>query len=379
MLDITFFKNLKLPTSFWPWVKEAESVLGIDFGSSSIKIVQLKKRQERAVLETYGELALGPYGGTEVGRAARLVEAKAKEALADLMTEAGVKAKDAVVGIPVRSSFITVIEMPVMSESELADAIKFEARRYIPVPLSEVVLDWWVIPEGFGQNAGAEEDEGLGKKKKFMSVLLVAIHNEAIEKYRSLLTAAGLKILSFEIEIFSAVRALVGNDLSPILLLDFGAASTKVSVVDYGIVRMVYAYDRGSQEITDVLSSSLGVDFARAEEIKRSVGLSEKPEHQEIKTTIEPLLDHALSEANRVFVDYRRKTGRSVSRVIVYGGGAQLKGLVEKVAGRFGLEASLGQPFSRVEYPALVQPAVKEVGASFTTSIGLALRGLSRY
>ena len=377
MLDISFLKNLPLPTSFWPWKKESESILGIDFGSSSIKIAQLRKQQERAVLETYGELALGPYGGAEVGRASRLVEAKVKEALLDLIKEAVVKAKDAVVSIPVRSSFITVIEMPVMSEGELAEAIKFEARRYIPVPLSEVILDWWVIPEGFAQNTAAEEEsEGLGKKKKFMSVLLVAIHNEVIDKYRSLLTAAGLKVSSFEIEIFSAVRALVGNDLSPILMLDFGASSTKVSVVDYGIVRMVYAYERGAQEITEILSGSLGVDFARAEEIKRSVGLSEKPEHQEIKSAIEPLLDHALSEANRVFVDYRRKTGRSVSRVIIYGGGAQLKGLTEKVAEKFGLEASLGQPFSRVEYPALVQPAVKEVGPSFAITIGLALRGL---
>lgn len=327
-------------------------------------------------METYGELALGPYGGTEVGRASRLVEAKAKEALTDLLTEAGAKAKEAVVGIPVRSSFITVIEMPVMSESELADSIKFEARRYVPVPLSEVLLDWWVIPEGFGPEAAGEADEGLGKKRKFMSVLLVAIHNEVIDKYRSLMSAAGLKIASFEIEIFGAVRALIGNDLSPILLLDFGASSTKVCVVDYGIVRMVYVHERGSQEITEALSTSLGVDFARAEEIKRSIGLSEKPEHQEIKSTIEPMLDYALSEANRVFLDYRRKSGRSVSRVIIYGGAAQLKGLVEKVAGRFGLETGLGQPFNRIEYPALVAPALNEVGSSFANAIGLALRGL---
>lgn len=376
MPDLSFFKNLKLPTGLWSWKKGGESVLGIDFGSSTIKLVELRKRQERASLVTYGELALGPYGGVEVGRASRVVEAKAKEAIEDLLRESSAKSRQAFVGIPARSSFITVVEMPLMSEKELADAIKFEARRYIPVPISEVVVDWWIIPDTFDLNSGSDEDEGLGKKKKTMSVLLVAIHNETIEKYKSFMSSAGIKISGFEIEIFSASRALLGNDLSPILLLDIGASAVKMTVVDYGIVRMVYVHDRGSQAITDALAGSLGVDFARAEEMKRTIGLSSKPEHQEMKSVMEPIIDGFLSETSRLMIDYRRKSGRSVSRVILYGGGGALKGLPEKVAERLGLEVAQGQPFGRVEYPFLVQTAVQEVGPVFASAIGLGLRGL---
>ncbi|MCH7882937.1 type IV pilus assembly protein PilM [Patescibacteria group bacterium] len=376
MPEISFFKNLSLPSSFLQLRRKSGSVLGIDIGSSSIKIVQLRQEKERAVLETYGELATGPYGGTSVGKAAKLTEEKTKEALTDLIREAGAKAKNAVVAIPLKSSFVTVIEMPVMSERELKEAIEFEARRHIPVPLSEVVLDWWVIPEGFSGKKEDTTEEGVGKKKKFMSVLLAAIHKEVMDAHRSFITATGLSVRAFEIEIFSAFRALMENDLSPLLFLDFGAAATKVTVIDYGIVRMSYAYGRGSQDLSDVLSRSLGIDFARAEEIKRSIGLSDRPEHQEIKSTIDPILDNIISEIGRVLMDYRRKSGRSITRIIIYGGGGMLKGLVEKLAAHFGIEVNLAQPFNRLTYPPLIQPVISEIGPPFVTAIGLALRGL---
>ena len=264
-------------------------------------MVQLRRFKERAILETYGELATGPYGGVEVGRAAKIDDAKAKEAISDLIKEAGIKSKDAVINVPMHSSFVTVIDMPLMSERELGEAIKFEARRYVPVPIADVTLDWWIIPEGFSANPSANDNEGLVKKKKFMSVLLVAIHKEILDKYRSILKSAGLQVLAFEIEIFSAARSILASDLAPVLLIDAGAASAKITAVDYGIVRMVYAYERGSQEISETLARSLNVNFARAEELKRVIGLSDKPEHQEIKSIIEPLVDRLFSEAGRRF------------------------------------------------------------------------------
>ncbi|MBI2038921.1 MAG: type IV pilus assembly protein PilM [Candidatus Niyogibacteria bacterium] len=376
MPDFSFLKNLPGIPKFPPFFKRESSVLGIDVGSSSIKIVQLRREQERAVLETYGELSLGPYGSVAGGQAVRLTEDKAKEALADLMREAGVKAKSAVVAIPLRASFVTVIEMPQMEKKELKEAVEYELRRYIPVPLAEVLLDWWVIPEGFAVSSEEVGDEGLVKKKKFISVLIAAIYSDVIEKYRSFITAAGLSIAAYEIEVFSAVRSLLGNELAPVLILDFGASSTKIAVVDYGIVRMAYSYEHGFQELTESIARSLGVDFARAEEMKRTIGLSDKPEHRELQNAILPTLDLMFVEAGRVLLDYRRRTGRSITRVIIHGGGAALKGLPEKIAQKFGIEVNLAEPFNRLKYPLLVQPVVKEVGPPFSTAIGLALRGL---
>src|SRR3989338_4954233 len=109
-------KRIFSPGKFDFFKKKDESFLGIDIGSSSVKIVQLKKKNEQAILETYGELSVGPYAGVETGQASHIVEDKAIEMLKDLTKEAGAKAQKAAVAVPLRSSFVTVIRLPVSPE-----------------------------------------------------------------------------------------------------------------------------------------------------------------------------------------------------------------------------------------------------------------------
>lgn len=373
-MDITFFKKLEFPGSLALFRKRETSVIGVDFGSSSLKLVQLRKEKEQAVLETYGELAAGPYGGGEVGKSVRLVSEKVTQMLSDLLKEANVTARRAVVSVPLRSSFVTQISLPLMSEAQLKEAIGFEARRYIPVPVGEVVLDWWVLPQGL--SGEGEKEEGLAKERKFMEVLLVAIHREVLEKYKSIFEKTGIEITSFEIEVFSQVRAALFREVSPVLLVDFGSSATRFSVVDYGIVRISHSLDKGSQDLTQALSRSLGIDFERAEKLKRDTGLSPRPEHQEIRGVLEPVLDHIFSEGQRVAEEYRRRSEHSLRRLWLCGGASNLKGLVDFTINKFGVEARLAHPFSRVDYPAFLEPVLKELGPVFTTSLGLALREL---
>src|SRR3989338_7412060 len=211
-----------------------KSVIGIDIGYSSIKIVQLRKRKGRALLETYGELSLGPYAGVDVGRAASLPVEKLSEAVVDLMREANVTARDCGVAIPTASSLVSLIELPAIGEKELAEMIPMEARKYIPVPVSEVALDWWVIPQGDNMSPIPEEDGQQNKvqKGRMVDVLLVAILNETLTKYHDLVRLAGLRCSFFEVEIFSSIRAsLEHNDIAPVMILDIGAAVTKLSIV----------------------------------------------------------------------------------------------------------------------------------------------------
>src|SRR3990167_7081862 len=167
------------------------SALGIDIGSSAIKIVQLKKKNGQAVLETYGELALGPYAGLGVGQAVVLPPDKIAQALVDLMKEkeVNITTKKCGISIPFASSLMSVIEMPEVSAKQLSVMVPLEARRYIPVPISEVMLDWSVIPKNEVRAEDtseytAEERPLLGQEAKPPSllhkidVLIVAIHNE---------------------------------------------------------------------------------------------------------------------------------------------------------------------------------------------------------
>ena len=349
---------------------KSESALGVDIGTSSMKVVQIKKEKERAVLETYGEIAVGPYKNANVGQATKLTKEKAVEVLKDVLREANVKSKKAVVSIPLNASFITVIDLPLLEGKDPKDIIQMEARRYVPLPITEVEIDWWVLPE----SSEAEVAQVSGKKTS--KVILVAIHKNIIKEYTSVVSSAGLEVVALEIESFSVIRSIVSNESAPVVVMDFGASSVKIAIVDGGVMRAAHSIAKGSQDLTLALSRSMGVDFSRAEETKREIGLSNLPEHKEIVSVISPILEHVFSESNNFIKNYQRKERRAVARVVLTGGGALMNGLVDFAVKRLGLEASLADPFSKTDYPVFLAGALKESGPTFSVSAGLALRGL---
>ena len=172
------------------------------------------------------------------------------------------------------------------------------------------------------------------------------------------------------------MRSALFREVAPVLLVDLGAQSSRITVVDYGIVRLSHNLDRGAQDLTLSLSRSLGIDFERAEKLKRETGLSVRPEHKEIVSVIQPLLDYIFSDGLKVVSEYRRRENRAIRRVMLTGGGANLKGLVDFAINKFGVEAKLANPFGRVEYPAFLEPVLKELSPGFSTALGLSLRAL---
>lgn len=355
------FKNITSSLS------AGRGILGVDIGTSSIKIVQLKKVKERAILQTYGELALGPYAKLKVGQAVKLPEDTLSLAIKDLVKEAKISAKDAVVSIPLSSCFITTISLPFTTNEGLEEIIRLEARRYVPIPISEVILDWWIIPQ---------EVESGSKKRETTQVLLVAIHKNVIESYKKIMAGSGLNVVAYEIESFSSIRSSLGRENTATALLDFGASTTKLSIVDYGVLKSSYSIDHGSQELTLILSKSLGVDFSRAEQIKREIGLSELPEHREIVGILEPVLGYIFSEAGRFIRDYQVRNNRSVGKVVLTGGGASLKGIIDFSIKRFTIEVVKADPFLKVEYPVFLSEVLKNIGVNFSVAVGLAIREL---
>ena len=276
----------------------SESVVGIDVGSSAIKVVQMRREKGKAILETYGAIALGPYGGLEIGRATNLTTDKIIEALKDVLREANVNGRDTALSIPYSASLVSVIKVPEVSEKQLAGMIPIEARKYIPVPIGEVMLDWFVVPQ---ERQTVTDQEGGAQKK--MSVLLVAIHNDTIGKYRAIVEGVSLTASFFEIEVFSSVRASLDHGIAPVAVLDMGAGSTKLYIVERGIVRESHIVNRGSQDITLAISQSLNITVAQAEEMKRVKGLSD-PLQGDLVKSIELTLQYITTEVDRVLVSY---------------------------------------------------------------------------
>jgi type IV pilus assembly protein PilM len=350
------------------WQKRNQSVVGLDIGASSVKVVQLRKEKGKVILETYGEISTGPYRGLSVGQAATLPIDKTSELLRDLFTEANVSTNLGSMAIPLSSSLLLIIEIPRVSENMLAKVIPLEARKYIPVPISEVALDWWVIP--------SQDINPQTNNQEKLEALVVAIHNTIINQYQELARMVSINPAFFEIETFSALRSVFGGEMTPTAILDVGAGSTKMVVVDYGIVRLSHTIPKGSQDITMAISRSLGLDFAKAEEIKRKVGLVEQFDGQDISTTISSLVEFIFTEANKVIADYQQKHHRAVQKIMFIGGGALLRGLIEVAGKNFEMPVELGRPFSKVEAPAFLEEVLNEAGPGFAVAIGLALRHL---
>lgn len=358
--------------------KKGQSVLGIDIGSSAIKIVQIKKKRGRAVLETYGELALGPYAGVEVGRSTSLPKEKLIEALRDILRESKTTTKLSGIALPLSSSLITFITIPPVPEKQQADVISIEARKYIPVPMNEVMFDYSIIPreETFTADE-SEQQKGAEPKQLPLDVLVVAIHNEYMNNYQTITTLVELEPSFYEIELFSSIRSVIDQGIAPTMIMDMGAQSTKLYIVERGVLRASHIINRGSQDITLAISKSLSVSINEAENLKRTFGLRGGPEYKELTEIITVNLDYIFYEANAVLLNYQKKYMKNISKVVLTGGGVLLKGFTDLSKVSFQTEIVYANPFGKLETPAFLNEQFKVYGPEFAVAIGCALRRLS--
>lgn len=365
---------VSLGSLFGSFFKKETSVLGIDIGSSAIKIVQIKKKRGRAVLETYGELALGPYANTEVGRAVSLQPDKTVEAVKDILREAKTTTLSCGTALPLSSSLITFITVPPVPEKQLGEVVAIEARKYIPVPLNEVLLDWSVIPK---EETYVTDEDASKTEKQGSDVLVVAIHNEYLNTYQAIMTGSALSPSFYEIEIFSAIRAVVDQGLTTNMIIDFGARSTKLYIVERGILRTAHIINKGSQDITLALSKALSISVSEAESMKRLFGLKGGPEYKELTEIITVNLDYIFYEANATLLNYQKKYAKNIGKVILTGGGVLLKGFTDLAKISFQTDVVYADPFGKLETPAFLAEEFAQAGPEFAVAIGTALRKLA--
>lgn len=358
--------------------KGSKSVLGVDIGSSAIKVVQLKKSNGKAILETYGAISLGPYGNTDIGSVTNLQTDAVVKALIDVMKESNVTIRSGVIAIPSSSSLIFTISLPdKITEDKFASVIPIEVRKYIPVPISEVTLDWFVLPKDSDSTESNNlKDPNIKTLPDLRTeVLVVAIHNDILSRYREILTKTDIHSDSFEMEIFSNIRSSFTHDLAPVLLMDFGASKTKLSIVEEGVVHVFHIVNRGGADITKNISSSLGISFVEAEKLKRSVGLDTNI-NKEVADIVRLSVDYILTDTNSIVFAYQKKYNKNISKVILTGGGSLIRGLIERSSSNFHTEVIHSNPFSKTEAPAFLEPILEISGPEFSVAVGLALRQL---
>ena len=353
--------------------------LGIDIGTASIKVVELAKESNRFQLSNYGIYELEPgdeaimAGSAGRSKITQLSNADIIAGIKTILKSTGMKSRDVVASIPSYPTFSTTITMPYLSEDEIAKAIPFEARKYIPVPLSEVQLDWAIVNVRKGQLKTATLTAQDTAGQPTVEVFLVAVPKVDVKRYQDIAKGADLNLKALELENFALIRSIIGNDLSPVCVMNVGGRSTSILIVENGFQHASHDYEIGGYEITNTIARSLGVSLKRSEEMKRSLGMKKIPENI-IRDAIVSLLDSMAFEVNKTIHNYEDIKKVKIEKIVLVGGLVNMPDITPYFSEKLGREVALGNPLARVVLPSGLEVLRQELNSTFAVSLGLAMR-----
>ncbi|HOS88056.1 MAG TPA: pilus assembly protein PilM [Candidatus Paceibacterota bacterium] len=349
--------------------QQKQNILGIDIGTKSVRVVELIGKKGYPELKNYGELNLDiatnqSFRNFDQNTLAPSIDT-ISQALKTIFNETGIKAKKANFSLPDFSTFFVSFELPPMSKKELGNAVGFEARKYIPLPAAEVVLDWQCMSKD--------------PTKQNNKILLMAISKTTINQYKIIASNVGLELKALESEAWGLRRSLIKPSDPPSCLVDIGYQSTIVAITDNNFVKTSYSFDIAGKDLTQRLAEDLGIEIKEAEEIKKENGLI-NIERDDVAQILAPVISAIIKKIKKVIIDYQNLERTKIQRIILVGGTAQTKGIAEYFRSVFdeddffGLEVSLGTPFNNVVFPPLLNKKVAELNLTFPIALGEALK-----
>ncbi len=328
-----------------------KTILGVDIGTSDIKIAQITHGSVNT-LDTYGLVNLSYHIDTKSSDQAISETAKI---LKELVTQARVTTKKCVISLPNSAVFTSVIEMPKMSDKELNSAMDYEAKKYVPLPFSEVAMSWSIVSTNPANNS--------------VNVLLTAVPKLVRESYIKVFELAGLELEIIEIEALALIRALVADPSLNSVIIDIGAKTTGLNFVKQGFLHLTRNLNVGGDTVTDRIAETLHISAVRAEQFKKDFGVAES---SFIPEAIKPILAVVKNEVKQLLTIYQSH-GVTVNNLILAGGGANIPGITQFFQD-LGPKVELGSPLKKVGYPVAAEPVLKRFQLHLPIAIGLALR-----
>lgn len=345
-----------------------KSYLGVDIGTTSIKMVEVAAGKKSPRVVNYGLLESSGYL-TRANQALqtsglKIFEADAVTLLKALIKELGTSTKEAIASLPPFDVFMTLVDFPAMDAKDVQKALIYQAKQYVPLPLSEVALDWMKVSD-------YQDEKGFAHQK----ILLISVPQEQIKKYQRMFQSAGLRLRALEIESLSVARTFVGDPTSTIIV-DIGSRSTNTIFMEKGVFAWSAQSDIAAATLTQALAGSLGINPMRAEELKKERGILATGPNYELSTIMMPFLDAIVNEVKKAEYSYRQQfpTAAKTERVVLAGGGANLSGIEKYFEKDFGVPVVKATPFSRFEYSDEITPFIPDLEAPMTVALGLGMK-----
>jgi type IV pilus assembly protein PilM len=294
----------------------------------------------------------------------KIFEEDAVTLLKALIKQLGSSTTDAIASLPPFDVFMTLVDFPAMEAKDVAKALVYQAKQYVPMPLSEVALDWMKVSD-------YQDEKGFAHQK----ILLISVPQEQIKKYQHMFQSAGLRLRALEIESLSIARLFAG-DPTPTIIIDIGSRSTNTMFMEKGLLTWSVQSDIAASSLTQALATSLGINPMRAEELKKERGILGTGPNYELSTIMMPFLDAIVNEVKKAIYTYRQQfpTAMAAERVILTGGGANLSGIEKYFEKDFGIPVVKIAPFSQFECPDVIAPFLPELNAQMAVALGLGMK-----
>lgn len=365
-----------------PFFKK-NNFLGIDFGTSAIKVVELTYKNNNTYLLNYGWVSVPVKAKTNNldAETQEKEDAQIISSLKKLLDKMDVQSNSANISIGGFRGLSALIKVDKTDDDDIAEIIKAEAGKHIPVSLDEVYLSWdvvsKVIPKKSFLPSRNKDSQDFSIKKESAEVLLVAAPKEDVRRYETIVEEVDLKVDSLELDIFSVIRSLIGNDLGTFLIVDMGAKVTNLLLVEKGIIKINRNINIGGDEITKNITSTLNVSWERAESFKKKNNYLSN----EGKQMVAPVLEAIAKEANRIIESYFKEGEKNkIDDVILTGGGSGIDKINELFTGILGTRVSVGDPWKKImiENDKLKNNATA-IARPLAVATGLALKGVDEY
>ncbi len=334
--------------------------VGIDFGNHSVKVVELSNiTSSSPSLVNFGShpTPQGVINSADVENQKLLANA-----LRELYSASNIKERKAVLAIPESSVFTRFLELPGIKDEEVSGAVYYEAKQYIPIPIEEVQMSY--IKIGFNQDKNAPR------------ILLVAAPKKIVDMYISVAETANLEPIAIETESIAMGRAMYrATKDKHMVMLDFGAETTDMSVMSDGYLVFSQSISIGSDYLTQAIINQFNFEYVQAEEYKRNYGLTMDVLEGKVAASLSPIMDSILTEVRRGIEFYKTKTLMPApTRYLLNGDGAMLPGLSEYISKNMSVDAEVADPWTNINVPRKFADIISKSKPSFSVSIGLALK-----
>lgn len=342
--------------------KKKKEVIGVDVGSSSVKLVQLKENKGSYQLLNLGIM---PLHTEAIVDNTMMDSSSISDAIKNLVASLGIKIKDVACSISGNSVIIRKIVLPVMPSEELEDQISWEAEQYIPFDIKDVNMDFQIL-----------SPDSLDPSK--MNVLLVASKKDIINDYVSVFNEAGMQLSVVDVDSFAVQNAFELNyDSRPddiLALINIGASMMNINIVKDGITLFTRDVQMGGNLYTEEIQKQLGISGEEAESGKM---LAKETNNKALMDVILKVNETITQEIRRSLDFYNSTASEDrITGIYMSGGCSKVYNLVNTISEKIGLQVEAINPFARLKFnekdfdPEYLQ----EIGPLMVVPVGLAVR-----